>query len=865
MTPQRWQRAKAIFDRAIELSPSAREDFVRAECGPDALLASEVLDLLAAHDQASSGAFDFSAERSAASEDPMRGRVLGPYRVIRRLGSGGMGRVYLGERVDDQFHRRVAIKVMHTNDEGGEIARRFQIERRTLAVLDHPNIVRLLDAGTAGEGLPYLVMDYVEGQPIDEFCASRGFSIPERLAAFRSICAAVQYAHQNLVVHRDLKPTNVLVTAAGDVKLLDFGIAKILRPEYMPDAALTRTNAHPMTPDYASPEQVRGEPITTATDIYSLGVLLYRLLTGNLPYQLKTGQTFELERAICEQDPAPPSASIRRAESGSDRASPRLAWNADLDAIVLQAIRKEPQRRYATAEHLSEDIRRYLTGLPVAARKGTLRYRAGKFAARNRTAVALAIVAACGLLASTLMSVWYARSAARERDRAERRFKEVRQLAKFFVFDFNDSLQAGVTGARRQLVETALEHYRRLLPEAAGDVTLQKEIVEGYLRIGDVRGNPRAANIGDVAGAKASYHAALRLAEDILKTRPDDVETRQSRARAILRIGEMTALQGDGPTARQEYERSLRAFEDLYRSGGRRAEALLDLLMAFDKLGLVQYELGDLQGARRSYRGILERLEELPAAARAAAQLRWYEARANSKLGLIIAAEGQVVAGTKAAETGAGLFDELARDAPSPKHRRDAAAARLAVAELLVRAGRRLEARQHFHTGLASLQKLATEDPANKQLQRDIYLGLAYLGEMYARDGNRAEGRRLLGESIEVMRALCAREDASQDDHRNYAWFLLSTPFEEMRNTQAGLRHAQIAAELSAGANPAILDTLARAYAARGEWEKAAQTQEKAVALLPPLSAGGAASHLRKELQENLQAFRERRLLKAVR
>src|SRR5260221_732691 len=253
-----------------------------------------------------------------ARVDPLMGRTIGSYKIIRHIGRGGMGSVYLAERSDDQFRRQVAVKAVNPELVDAGILRRFHNERQTLAALDHPNIIKLLDGGTTEDGAPYLVMDYVEGQTIDEYCNSRKLSTTERLQLFRIVCRAVTYAHQNLVVHRDLKPSNILITPDGTPKLLDFGIAKLLKAEYASSSAVTRTDVRPMTPEYASPEQVLGQPITTASDIYALGVLLYRLLTGVHPYQLKTQSALELELAICQTEPERPSTSVlHRGKAGA--------------------------------------------------------------------------------------------------------------------------------------------------------------------------------------------------------------------------------------------------------------------------------------------------------------------------------------------------------------------------------------------------------------------------------------------------------------------------------------------------------------------------------------------------------------------
>ncbi len=346
---------------------------------------------------------DEEPETSTATVEAARPAVgirVGPYEVLRELGRGGMGVVYLAARADEQFRKRVAIKVIKTGPDEEGVIRRFRRERQILASLDHPNVARLLDGGATGDGRPYFVMEYIEGHPLHEYCDRHRLSIVDRLKVFQQVCSAVAYAHRNLIVHRDLKPSNIIVTADGIPRLLDFGIAKLLNPELSAETPTVTGLA--LTPEYASPEQARGDVVTTASDVYSLGVLLYELLTGHRPYRLKTRLPMEVLKAVCEQEPERPSTIVRQAEDTTDgsravvitpegvsrardltpdRLGRRL--RGDLDNIVLMALRKEPLRRYASAEALSEDLRRYLEGLPVKARKGTSAYRAGKYVKRH--------------------------------------------------------------------------------------------------------------------------------------------------------------------------------------------------------------------------------------------------------------------------------------------------------------------------------------------------------------------------------------------------------------------------------------------------------------------------------------------------
>ena len=399
MTPERWQQVEEIFQAAVDLAPNERERYVAQACAADASLKRDVETLLLQHDSASGvlehpvyGSTELSAIESFVydDEDPMLGRRLGAYRIEREVGRGGMGAVYEALRVDNEFTLRVAIKLVKRGMDTDFILRRFRKERQILAALDHPYIAHLLDGGTTEDGLPYFVMEFIEGRPLYRYCDEHNLSIAERLKLFLGVCEAVHYAHQKQVIHRDIKPSNVLVTSEGIPKLLDFGIAKLLNPELAGEITHdpTATAMRLMTPEYASPEQVQGAPTTPSTDVYSLGVLLYELLTGHRPYRLVNRAPHEIARVICEEEPMPPSIIITSAEDllphlvaagdevttlkqlfstrNASVESLRRDLSGDLDTIMMRALRKEPEWRYQTAEQLRADIARFLEGIAVS-------------------------------------------------------------------------------------------------------------------------------------------------------------------------------------------------------------------------------------------------------------------------------------------------------------------------------------------------------------------------------------------------------------------------------------------------------------------------------------------------------------------
>lgn len=427
LTPERWHRIKEVFADVQALNPAERSDFLRQVCGSEEWLRAEVESLL---DAAGVGTTDAVSEGAPSrADDAMMGRLVGAYKISQRIGRGGMATVYLASRADQQYQKQVAIKILLPELDSEELLSRFRNERQTLAKLDHPNIVKLLDGGSTEQGLPYLVMDYVEGAPIDAYCDSRQLSTEERLRLFCKVCAAVQCAHQNLVVHRDLKPSNILITSDGTPKLLDFGISKVLQPGNGSHTAHTLTRR--MTPAYASPEQVRGETVTPAADVYSLGVVLYELLTGHRPYKLKQNTPAEVERAICEQEPEKPSTAVNRVETETfpngttvsrtpalvsaardeQPAKLRRRLSGDLDNIVLMALQKETELRYGSVEELSEDIQRHLQHQIVKARRRTLAYRTSKFVQRHKTEVIATVTMMAVLLATTGYTLWEHRRA----------------------------------------------------------------------------------------------------------------------------------------------------------------------------------------------------------------------------------------------------------------------------------------------------------------------------------------------------------------------------------------------------------------------------------------------------------------------
>jgi serine/threonine protein kinase len=610
------ERLKEIFHSARELPRAERDTFLTGACGGDVQLRREIEALL----ESDRAADDFIADPPARLvADAFRGdslipsdagRMIGQYKLIKCIGSGGMGAIYLAERADQQFQMQVAIKLIKRGMDTDSILRRFQHERQILASLEHPNIARLLDGGTTEDGVPYFVMEYIEGHRIDRYAEEHQLPISERLELFRQVCSAVSYAHQRLVVHRDLKPSNILVTSAGVPKLLDFGIAKIIQPNDSGEALPTVTAVPIMTPEYASPEQIEGAPATTLSDVYSLGAVLYELLAGRPPYRLQNRSPQEIEKAIGTAQIQKPSAVVSRPEDAR-----RL--RGDLDNIVRMAMRKETARRYRSVEHFSEDIRRHVAGRPVVAQPDTFSYRSAKFLRRNRLSVSAAALLFLTLVGGIVATTWQAHKArlheqrARaEQARAERRFNEVRKLAKSVLFDYHDAIKAlpGATKVRERLVNDALNYLDSLAGEAHGDAALQRELADAYERVGDVR-----QTLGDMAGTLESQIKALRIREALVAADPSDLQARRGLASSHKKIGDRLGATGNVGSGLEHLKKALSLFLELTREES--ADADLQSELAETRLSLASDLAGvsDFAGALEQGRAALATWEQLVA------------------------------------------------------------------------------------------------------------------------------------------------------------------------------------------------------------------------------------------------------------
>mgnify|MGYP002623180205 CR=1 FL=1 len=550
MDADRWRRLSQLFHEASSAEAEAREEIVRRAAIDDAELGEELAALLEADGAADDSLKQVLGDAARELEGDPTGRLIGPYRVVREEGRGGMGRVFLCERADGHFDQIVAVKVLHGDFASDVVRERFRQERQILARLQHPNIAALLDGGLTDDGQPYFALEHVDGQPIDEYADGHELDVEARLDLFRDVCRALVYAHANLVVHRDLKPDNILVTAEGRVKLLDFGIAKVLADDEEA-APRTRTAMWALTPSYASPEQVRGEPVGTASDVYSLGVILYELLTGVRPYEIDGRSPTAVEQAVCASEPERPSTRVARdatqtpesAEAvgrkrASDPARLRRRLSGDLDVICMKALRKEPERRYASVDALLDDVTRHLEGRTVHARPATLGYRLGKAVRRNRWAVG---AAAAVLLTSSTLVAFYTARLADERDAAQLEARKAREVAEFLqgLFEISDPDESrGETITARELLDAgAREVDEGLAGQPAVQATMLRVIGEVY------------ATLGLPREAEPLLSRALELNRELYG--PDHFETAMSQLSLASATQDLGSIEEAGPLFRE--------------------------------------------------------------------------------------------------------------------------------------------------------------------------------------------------------------------------------------------------------------------------------------------------------------------------
>ena len=759
MKTDRWDRIRELFDEACELGPADRRDFLADACGDDDHLRMEVESILAAGEQTPELLDEPAVNAFPELFDPHRsealvGRRVGAYELVKLLACGGMGAVYLARRADDEYDQTVAIKLIKHRIVSDDTLRRFRAERQTLALLDHPNIARLLDAGVTPDGVPFFVMEYVDGVSIDRYCDEHMLSTLDRLRLFRRVCSAVSFAHQKLIVHRDLKPSNILVTPDGVPKLLDFGIAKVLETNTNGQCDdPTETLQRVMTPEYASPEQIRAEPVTTAADVYSLGVVLFELLTGHRPFRLRNRLPHEIARTICEQDPPRPSTAIRRVEevtfgdpttripltpesvSRTREGEPerlRRRLSGDVDEIILKALRKEPTRRYESVEQFSQDIRRHLEGLPVAARRGSFRYRGAKFLRRNRTRVIVAAVMALSLMAGLVATTWQGRLAreANSQTQAEaRRLERANAFLTRMLASVDPGAATGPHGAIRLMLDEAVRSIEAgaLADQPAVEASVRTTIGMTYLRLGGL--------------SEAGEHLATAL--EIRRRVLGDLHALV--AEGLNNMGLLARASGD-----------LDAAETYYRDALRQRRVLLgpesaEYAETLNNLGVLLKTTGRLERAEEFLRDALE-------LRRAVLRRREREEAVGSPVTLAARADvATTTVNLAAVLKNKGAFDEalaLYHDAVvhlratlGPEHYRVAVCLNN-LALLLTDTGRYEEAQELYHESLAIRRTVFGDE------HLAVATGLKNLALLLTTLGRYEEAEPLYREALDLGRRL---------------------------------------------------------------------------------------------------------------
>ena len=598
MNSDQWARISTLFQDACERPPDDREAWLAANCD-DLLVRAEVLAMLRTYDT-DPDFLEQPADMADGLASIYTGRRLGPYLLAAEVGRGGMGVVYEARRADDAFDRRVAIKMLPAWS-GSDLATRFRLERRVLAAFDHPGIARLLDSGATSDGTPYFVMEYVDGRPIDEWAATHQLETTRRVVLIEKVLDALGYAHQNLVVHRDVKPANVLVTADGQPKLLDFGIATLLNADGQAASGLTRTGHHSFTTEYASPEQIRGERVTTASDVYSVGVLLYLLLAGRRPYELTNLSPLEAMRVVCEVDPPLMSAVA------GHKLRPVLA--GDLDAIVAKALRKAAGERYRTVSEFAADLAAWRTGHAVSAARQSFSYRAARLIRRHRAAVAAVAAIVIALMVGGVATAWQARIAAEERDKAQNRFRQVQEFSRSLLFDVHTALRAvpGATESRRLLLDRAVQFLDGLAADAGEDTELQLELASGYQQLANVQGNELSDNVGDTAAALASFAKATKLVDAVRAREPDNLD---ALIRAIGVTSDLASVQDQrsDPETAQSQARHESLLRDL-EARATTARIAAQVARSYSDIGRFRTNRGDFDGAEQAYRVAVARFD----------------------------------------------------------------------------------------------------------------------------------------------------------------------------------------------------------------------------------------------------------------
>jgi len=779
-----WDRVKYWFNEVLEQTPETRDAFLNEHLRDVPLIAAEVRSLLNAL-QHGDERFEPSRARVGATTPPdgavAIGADIGVWHVLKRIGEGGMATVYEAVRRDLDMPKRAALKTVRGRSSDA-LRHRFARERRILATLEHPNIATLLDGGTLADGAPWFAMEFVEGVRIDDWCAQRRLDLKARIRLILQVCRAVQYAHNRLVVHRDLKPSNILVTADGTVKLLDFGIAKLITTVDLGDE--TATGALMLTTDYASPEQLRGDPVTTASDVYSLGVVLFELLSGVRPFAMRGHGLRELRRLADTEAPmltAVVSELSAREAGFADAQRLRAEVHGDLEAITAKALRKDPGERYSSAERLADDLVAWLESRPVSAQPDSLPYRVRRLSRRYRRTLLLSGGLAFAATAFAGALTWQARRTDQQQKLAVQRLTEVRTLAQTLVYDVNDQL-AEVPGAialRASVVRTALRSLDNASTDGPNDPALMRELAFAYQRAGDVLGNPTAANLGDLPGAVAAYGRAVSIARALVATTPDDVSAMWTLALCTEKAADAEAPSGQVQLALEHQRESLGLFREIARTDSTRTNYLravgVSALKLGDLLGHPAFtNTGDTGASLRAYREAMEQLDRAAQRGDTTYFVRRHRAVAGERLGRLLQEREAFPEARQWLDASLALRRELSKENPkSVQSRRDLAIALyvscgLSLAEQLPRV-----AVTTCIESLAIRQALLADDGQNGALLRGMGIMHRRMGEVRAALADTTAALAEYADAVSYYERFFGNRAGAINDRRDLAYTLL--------------------------------------------------------------------------------------------
>lgn len=741
MSPEQWKIVKEVFNEASEMPKDERTLFLTQF---DNEIRLEVEKMLKTVEEESLLLNEPFVDFKAFEETPLPEKI-GDYKIIREVGHGGMGTVYEAVRETENFTQKVALKVIKRGMNNEIILRRFRSEQQILATLEHPNIGRFLDGGKTADGLPFYAMEFIEGLPIDEFCREKSLEIEEKVNLFRQVCAAVSYAHTNLIVHRDLKPSNIIVTENGTPKLLDFGIAKVL--DIDSKEVGTATQLGMMTPQYASPEQIRGEKVTTLSDLYSLGIIFYEILTGEKPYELENKNYAEILEVITNTSPIKPSENPHSAFR-----IPQL--KGDLDVITLKSLQKLPERRYQSVEQFSEDLRRHLVGLPITARPDTFQYRFSKFIERNKVGVAAAVLVFISLLAGIGVASWQAYRAEKQRLLAEKRFAEVRTIANNVVFKYADLITnlPNSVEVREILLTDATAYLDNLSQDAKGDFALQRELGLAYIKLGEIQGIPNVSTTGNTNGAILNFEKAIALFEEIslLGTNDDSLNAKRSLIEVYEKISITMSRANLNPEKRSKFfEKRIGLIEELNQKYPNELKLKTELGRARSTIGNRLLSTNFEQGVKYYQENVEPILQEVERVSPDDANTLRLGVTVNSRLGLAFIEHGKLQ--TELEQNATEYFRKsfeyyskalqiyekrLAKEPQNRSNRRNYVVGIVTVAIALRELERFDESLQYFEKGHKLYEEIADFD--NKNLQAIFDLGDFYSARalLFAKKGD---------------------------------------------------------------------------------------------------------------------------------